>query len=156
VSMKNGMWRKIWIRDIERILMMLKNNIPKNVAKEELSRIEPLTSRFPHSDFDLDFFARKFQIKVYEHCKTVYCTYAYHHIILSVLNKFSHKLGTHFTSSSVMVKHSLFFWRTSQRYLLFSPQSSNCRSRRLFLQKLLCHHIIRHHYCIDGMMHLCH
>jgi hypothetical protein len=57
------MWRKIWIRDIEVILMMLKSNIPKNEAKENFPRIEALTSRFPHSDLDLDFFARKFQIK---------------------------------------------------------------------------------------------
>jgi hypothetical protein len=49
------MWRKIWIRNIEGILMMLKGNILKNEAKEELPRIEPLTSRFPHSDLDLDF-----------------------------------------------------------------------------------------------------
>jgi hypothetical protein len=57
--MKNGMWRKIWIRATEGILMMLKN-ITKNIAKEELRRIEPLTSRFRNSDLDLDFFARKF------------------------------------------------------------------------------------------------
>jgi hypothetical protein len=57
--LKNGMWRKTWIRDIEGILMMLKGNILKNGAKEELPRIEPLTSRFPHSDLDLDFYARK-------------------------------------------------------------------------------------------------
>jgi hypothetical protein len=69
---------KIWIRDMEGILMMFKKvNIPKNEGKEDLPRIEPLTSRFPHSDLDLDFFARKFQIKVYKHCKTVHCTYAY-------------------------------------------------------------------------------
>jgi hypothetical protein len=77
------MWRKIWIRDIEEILMMLKKgNIPKNGAKEDLSRIKPLTSRFPHSNLDLDFFARKFQIKVHKHCKTVHCAYAYHYILL--------------------------------------------------------------------------
>jgi ribosomal protein L31E len=42
VSLKNDMWRKIWIRDIEGILMMLKIKIPKNEAKEDLLRIEPL------------------------------------------------------------------------------------------------------------------
>jgi hypothetical protein len=66
--MKNGMWRKIWIRDDEGISMMLKGNIPKNGAKEKLTRIDPLTSHFPHSDLDLDFFAREFQIKVHKHC----------------------------------------------------------------------------------------
>jgi hypothetical protein len=88
VSMKNGMWRKIWIRDIEGKLMMLKSNIPKNGAKEDLSRIEPLPSRFPHSDLDLDFFARKFKIKVYNHCKMVPCAYAYHYILLSDCHTF--------------------------------------------------------------------
>jgi hypothetical protein len=39
VSLKNGMWRKIWIPDIEGILMMLKVDIPKFEVKEELSRI---------------------------------------------------------------------------------------------------------------------
>jgi hypothetical protein len=62
--------------------MMLKGNIPKNGAKEELPRIEPLTSRFPHSDLDLDFLAQKFQIKEYKHCKTAYCAYTYHYILL--------------------------------------------------------------------------
>jgi hypothetical protein len=71
------MWCKIWIHDIEGILMMSKtDNIPKNGAKEVLPRIEPLTSRFPHSDLDLDFFARKFQIKVHKHCETLPCTYS--------------------------------------------------------------------------------
>jgi hypothetical protein len=55
VSLKNVIWRKIWIRDMEGILMMLKGNIPKNGSKEDFLRIEPLTSRFPHSDLDLDF-----------------------------------------------------------------------------------------------------
>jgi hypothetical protein len=68
VSLKNGLWRKIWIRDIKGILIMLKGNNPKNGAKEEIPRIEPLTSRFPHSDLD--------------HYKTVYCTYAYHYVLL--------------------------------------------------------------------------
>jgi hypothetical protein len=58
VSLKNDMLRKIWIRDIEGILMMSKINIPKNEAREELLRIEPLTSRFSLSDLDLRFFAR--------------------------------------------------------------------------------------------------
>jgi hypothetical protein len=49
------MWRKIWIRTIEGILMTLKNNIPENEANEEFSRIEPLTSLFPLSNFDLPF-----------------------------------------------------------------------------------------------------
>jgi hypothetical protein len=66
--MKNCMWRK------------------KNGAKEELPRIEPLTSRFPHSDLDLDFLARKFQIKVHKHCKTVPCAYSYHYILLKTLD----------------------------------------------------------------------
>jgi hypothetical protein len=46
------MWRKILIGDIEGILM-------KNEVKEELPRIEPMTSRFPHSDLDLDFLRPK-------------------------------------------------------------------------------------------------
>jgi hypothetical protein len=62
--------------------MMLKVTISKNVAKEELSRIESLTSRFPHSDLDLDFYARKFQIKVIKQCKTVPYAYSYHYILL--------------------------------------------------------------------------
>jgi hypothetical protein len=56
------MWRKIWIRDFEGNLMMLKGNIPKNGAKKELPRIEPLTSRFPHSDLDFDFFDRNLKL----------------------------------------------------------------------------------------------
>jgi hypothetical protein len=56
--MKNVMWRKIWICDIEEILMMFKGYLPENRAKEELQRIEPLTSRFPHSNLDLIFYAR--------------------------------------------------------------------------------------------------
>jgi hypothetical protein len=87
VSLKNGMWRKIWIREIEGILMMLKGNIPKNGAKEEVPRIEPLTSRFPHSNLDLDFFARKFQIKVHIHCKMVYCVYAYQYILIRTIQR---------------------------------------------------------------------
>jgi hypothetical protein len=63
--------------------MMLKSLYLKIEAKEELSRIEPLTSRFLLSDLDLDFFARKFQITVHKHRKMVYCTYKYHHILLS-------------------------------------------------------------------------
>jgi hypothetical protein len=47
--------------------------------------MEPLTSRFPHSDLDLDFFARKFQIKVHKHCKAIYCAYSYHYILLDVV-----------------------------------------------------------------------
>jgi hypothetical protein len=78
------MWRKIWICDIEGILMMLKGNIPKNEAKENFPRIEPLISRFPYSNLDLDFFAPKFQIKVHKHCETVHCAYAYHYILLVV------------------------------------------------------------------------
>jgi hypothetical protein len=73
------MWRKIWICDIEGILMMLKGNIPKNEAKENYLRIKPLISRFPHSNLDLDFFGPKFQIKVHKHCETVHCAYAYHY-----------------------------------------------------------------------------
>jgi hypothetical protein len=57
--------------------------MPKNGAKEELARIEPLISCFPLSELDLDFLARKFQIKVHNHCKTVNCAYAYHYILLS-------------------------------------------------------------------------
>jgi hypothetical protein len=53
VTLKNGMWRKIWIRGIEGIFMMLKNNIPKNEAIEELLRIEPLTSGFILIELDL-------------------------------------------------------------------------------------------------------
>jgi hypothetical protein len=63
------------LKDVE------KANIPKNGATEELP-IEPLTSLFPLSDLDLDFFARKFQIKIYKQCKTVYCAYAYQYILL--------------------------------------------------------------------------
>jgi hypothetical protein len=80
----------------EGISMMLKVNIPKNGAKEELPRIEPLTSRFPHSDLDLDFFARKLQIKVYKYCKTVYCTYAYHYVLLNNIILISIKFITIF------------------------------------------------------------
>jgi hypothetical protein len=69
VSLKNGMWRKIWIRDIEGILMIFKSDIPKNEAKEEFPIIEPLTSCFLLSDLDLDFFAQKIQFKVHKHCK---------------------------------------------------------------------------------------
>jgi hypothetical protein len=59
--MNNGTWREIWIRDIEGILMVLKGNIPKNGAKEYLPRIELLTSRFPHSNLDLDFLCAKIE-----------------------------------------------------------------------------------------------
>jgi hypothetical protein len=48
--LKNVLWRKIWIRDIEGFLMMLKGNTPKNRAKEDLPNIKPLTSRFPLTD----------------------------------------------------------------------------------------------------------
>jgi hypothetical protein len=48
----------------EGILMMLEVSHQKNGAKEELPRIETLTSRFPHSDLDSDFLRPKFQIKV--------------------------------------------------------------------------------------------
>jgi hypothetical protein len=82
VILKNDMWRNAWIRNIERILMILKSNIPKNGAKEEFPRIEPLTSRFPLNVLDLDFYAQKFQIKVYKHCKTVPYAYACHYILL--------------------------------------------------------------------------
>jgi ribosome biogenesis protein Nip4 len=58
VSLKNNMWRKIWICNNEVILMMFKNNILKNEAKEELSKIGKLTSRFILSEIDLHFFAR--------------------------------------------------------------------------------------------------
>jgi hypothetical protein len=57
-------------------------NIPQNEAKEEIPKIETLSSRFPHSDLDLDFFARKFQIKIHKHCKPVPSAYAYHNILL--------------------------------------------------------------------------
>jgi hypothetical protein len=76
------MWRKIWIRDIEGILIILKGNTPKIRAKEYLPRIKPLTSCFPHSNLELDFFTRKFQIKVYNHYKTVHCAYAYQYILV--------------------------------------------------------------------------
>jgi hypothetical protein len=58
----------------------------KNETKEELQRIEPLTSHFPHSDLDLDldFFVQKFKIKVHTHCKTVYCAFVYHYILLGI------------------------------------------------------------------------
>jgi hypothetical protein len=82
MSLKNDMWRKIWIRGIEGTLMMLKGNTPKNVAEEDVLKIEPLTSRLPQRDLDLDFFARKFQIKVHKNCKTVHCVYAYLYILL--------------------------------------------------------------------------
>jgi hypothetical protein len=71
--MKNGKWLTIWIRDTEGILMVFKKAIiPKNEVDEELPRIEPLTSRFPNSDLELDYFARKFQNKVHKHFKTVH------------------------------------------------------------------------------------
>jgi hypothetical protein len=82
VSLKNDIMREIWIHNIEGILMMLKSNIPKNGAKEQLPRIEPLTSRFPLSDLDLHIFAPKFPIKVHKNCITVHCAYAYYHILL--------------------------------------------------------------------------
>jgi hypothetical protein len=82
IGLKNDIQRKIWIRDIEGISMMLKGNIPKSEVKEVLPRIDPLISRFPHSDLDPDFIAPKFQIKVHKHCKAVYCAYAYHYILL--------------------------------------------------------------------------
>jgi hypothetical protein len=56
--------------------------MPKNGSKEDLPRIEPLTSRFPHSDLDLHVFAGKFQITVNKHCETVYFTYEYHYVFL--------------------------------------------------------------------------
>jgi hypothetical protein len=62
--------------------MMLKSNIPKNEAKEELRRIEPLTLRFTLSNLDLDYFTRGFQIKQHKNCKTVHYAYAYHYILL--------------------------------------------------------------------------
>jgi hypothetical protein len=57
--------------------MMLKRNNPKNAAKEELRRIESLTSRFILSDLDLHFLSQKFQSKLHKHCKTVHRAYAY-------------------------------------------------------------------------------
>jgi hypothetical protein len=57
VGLKDDMWRKICIRDIEVISMMFINNIPRNEAKEQLPIIEPLTSRFIHSELDLHNFA---------------------------------------------------------------------------------------------------
>jgi hypothetical protein len=41
------------------ILMMLERQPPGNSAKKELPRIEHLTSRFSHSDLDLDFLRPK-------------------------------------------------------------------------------------------------
>jgi hypothetical protein len=64
--------------------MMLISNISKNESKEELPRIERLTLRLPLGDLDLDFFARKFQIRVYNHCETVQSTYAHHYISIEV------------------------------------------------------------------------
>jgi hypothetical protein len=52
-------------------------------------------SRFPHSDLDLDFFARKFEIKVHKHCKTVYCAYTYHYFLLFHLEE-QHQLNVLF------------------------------------------------------------
>jgi hypothetical protein len=114
VSMKNDTWRKICIRDIEGILMILKKgNIPKNEAKEELPRIEPLTSRFPHSDLDLDFFTRKSQIKIYKHCKTAPCVYAYHYILLA--NDFNWdsrlKILTISSSKNLIFKYANLLYR---------------------------------------------
>jgi hypothetical protein len=43
VGLKNEMWLKFWIRIIEGILMMKINHIPKNEAKEQFPRVEPLT-----------------------------------------------------------------------------------------------------------------
>jgi hypothetical protein len=62
--------------------MMLKGNIPKNGAREELPRIEILTSRFPHSDLDLAFLRPKIPNKMYKPCRPVHCAYAYHYILL--------------------------------------------------------------------------
>jgi hypothetical protein len=67
VSLKNDMWRKIWIRDIEGILMILNKKIRsrKMEPRKEFPRIEPLTSGVPHSnlDLELDFFARNSRLK---------------------------------------------------------------------------------------------
>jgi hypothetical protein len=37
VSLKNGMWRKIWIRDNEGILMMFEKKHPKKWSKRRFS-----------------------------------------------------------------------------------------------------------------------
>jgi hypothetical protein len=50
--------------------------------KKIFRKSNPLTSRFSHSDLDLEISARKFQIKVHKRCKMVYCTYAYHYALL--------------------------------------------------------------------------
>jgi hypothetical protein len=52
--------------------------------KKELLRIKPLTSRFPLRDLELDFFARKFQVRVHENCKTVHCVHAFQYILLLI------------------------------------------------------------------------
>jgi hypothetical protein len=61
--MKNGMWRKIWIRDIEGIFMMMIKYHPENGVKEELPRIDPLTSRFPHINLDLAILRENSKLK---------------------------------------------------------------------------------------------
>jgi hypothetical protein len=57
VSLKNGMWRKIWMSDIDGILMMLKRYYPKKMEQKKNFQVEPLTSRFSISNLDQDFFA---------------------------------------------------------------------------------------------------
>jgi hypothetical protein len=58
-----------------------KGNIPKNGEKAELLTIEPLTSRFPYGNLDLDFFARKSKLK-YKNIPTRY-TVLFHTVISS-------------------------------------------------------------------------
>jgi hypothetical protein len=85
-------------------------NNPKNGAKEELPRIEPLTSRFPLSDLDLDFFTRKIQSKVHKHCKTVNSAFAYHYILLLPDMSWFETIRTIIFSRFVTVISTIVIW----------------------------------------------
>jgi hypothetical protein len=55
---------------------------PEIRAEEKFQRIGPLTSSFPHSNLDLDYQWAKTPNKVYKHCTTGHCAYAYHDVSL--------------------------------------------------------------------------
>jgi hypothetical protein len=85
-----------------------------------------LTSRFPHSDLDLDFLARKYEFKVYKHCKTVHCAYTYYYILLEEVNK-----SSLFSPSSILVVKSFSVERTEDGFSL--PLLTACSLFRLQL-----------------------
>jgi hypothetical protein len=73
-----------------------------------------------------------------------------------IMNKFTHKLGTYFTSSSVTVRLSLFSVGSDNSIFLSFLKLSHCRYRLSFLQKLLCYYTIRHDYYNSGITHRFH